>query len=180
LEGNQWDDTDETKQLGILERLRLQGTAIIATTADGATRVGFVLWERGCATPFVPNGTLWWNEFGWIAFTWVHPSFRRLGIARAIYNHVNDVARLKGLREMQLDVYEINTNSIRFHTALGYSMYATVCRKSRPTWTTTANLVGVSFRKIDVHNDEHVKLIKVSGVLLAALQMFNRWFAFFV
>lgn len=57
-------------------------------------------------------------------------SYRRLGIARRLYDEVGrDVRDKKGVREMQLDVYHQNRNSVSFHLAIGFQHFATVFRR---------------------------------------------------
>lgn len=158
LEGVEMSEMFAASTTKLLLQCNALGRAHLVTSHDG-TRVAFAYWERGSATPFVPNGTDWWNEYAWLSLVWVHPQWRRHGIGRSIYAYVANRARLEGLKELHLDVYESNPRSVLFHTALGFKNYATVMRRPRDEPVSDGRRASIHWRAFDSESNVDRALI---------------------
>lgn len=61
----------------------------------------------------------------------VHPAFRRMGIAKALLDAIEEYAVEKGISRIDLTVWDFNEDAIAFYKASGYNidmlrMYKTV------------------------------------------------------
>lgn len=62
---------------------------------------------------------------GWICGVGVLPAYRRRGITRAMLTHLQQQARILGLRELSLDVLECNDNAIALYQKMGFTQKRT-------------------------------------------------------
>ena len=66
------------------------------------------------------NRGIIYGPYLWVHTIYTSPKFRRQGIAKALYKHLDDVcARAHGCSEVWLDVYNVNPTSEKTHRALG-------------------------------------------------------------
>ncbi|MGE5610405.1 MAG: N-acetyltransferase family protein [Bacillota bacterium] len=63
------------------------------------------------------NGDIWW-----IQSVYVHPDYRRRGVFRSLYRHVESLARQSGVAMLRLYVYETNTVGQSTYRGLGMRM----------------------------------------------------------
>ncbi|NKY49899.1 GNAT family N-acetyltransferase [Nocardia vermiculata] len=85
-------------------------TSLIARTPE-LPLAGFVI---GFLSPADP-------ECAYIHFTGVHPDMRRTGLARDLYDRFFTMARNAGRTKAKAITSPINTGSIAFHEALGFT-----------------------------------------------------------
>ena len=64
----------------------------------------------------------------------IHPAMRRVGIGRALMEHLEDRAAVSGFREMFLDTATNMPEAMAFYRALGYQEAG---RETRPDWSWT-------------------------------------------
>jgi aminoglycoside 6'-N-acetyltransferase I len=83
---------------------------------DGRVPVGFI--EGSIRSDYV-NGTET-SPVGFVEGVYVIPSWRRRGVARALYAAIGDWARARGCRELASDALLENEASQRAHRALGF------------------------------------------------------------
>ncbi len=61
------------------------------------------------------------RRFAVVDFIGVHPGFRRLGVARALMEHVQGWSQASGAGQIELNVWEFNSGAVRLYEELGYS-----------------------------------------------------------
>ncbi|QVQ53754.1 GNAT family N-acetyltransferase [Spiractinospora alimapuensis] len=86
-------------------------TSLVAETDDGRI-VGFVI---GFLSPADP-------DCAYIHFTGVAPEARRTGLARDLYDRFFTVARAAGRTKAKAVTSPLNTRSIAFHEAVGFTV----------------------------------------------------------
>ena len=86
-------------------------TSRVAEAAGGAVLAGFLVGFRSPAQP----------DVGYVHFIGVAPEHRRGGLARALYGEFADQVRALGCRELRAITSPVNTTSIRFHEANGFT-----------------------------------------------------------
>ncbi len=117
-----------------VERRKQAATAIknrkITIAEDEAgERVGFAWLETSGKTPFGVNYGKWNNEYAWVSWSFVGARWRGKGVGRALYAALEKIARKRGIREIMLDVFEVNTKSKKFHAKLGFKPLLTIYSK---------------------------------------------------
>ncbi|SDT41510.1 GNAT family N-acetyltransferase [Microlunatus soli] len=85
-------------------------TSLVASTPDQGL-AGFVI---GFFSPAQP-------ECAYIHFTGVHPDLRRTGLARSLYETFFENARAAGCTRAKAITSPVNSRSIAFHTAMGFT-----------------------------------------------------------
>jgi GNAT superfamily N-acetyltransferase len=87
---------------------------------ERGNRLGFLTFAFSRKTPFGLNYGPWEREFAWVAWSYVAPRFRGRGVGRALYAEVERICRKRGVKEILLDVFEVNARSRSFHKKLGF------------------------------------------------------------
>lgn len=87
-----------------------------APSPDGPALAGFLIGFRSPADP----------DVGYVHFLGVAPEHRRGGLARALYAEFGEQARALGCRRLKAITSPVNTTSIRFHQANGFTVTASI------------------------------------------------------
>jgi GNAT superfamily N-acetyltransferase len=101
---------------------------IIAENEAGE-RAGFISYEFSRAPPFGVDYGDWYNEYAWVSWSYVDKKWRKKGVGRALYAAVEKIARERGIKEVMLDVFEVNARSRAFHRKLGFSPLLSIYSK---------------------------------------------------
>eukprot|EP00004_Rigifila_ramosa_P018009 TRINITY_DN4434_c0_g1_i2.p1 TRINITY_DN4434_c0_g1~~TRINITY_DN4434_c0_g1_i2.p1 ORF type:complete len:277 (-),score=59.52 TRINITY_DN4434_c0_g1_i2:39-869(-) len=92
-------------------------------------RAGFLNSQVSRATPFGVSYPDWSEPFVWYGYVYTEPEFRRRGVSEALYAHAEQKALAAGVRTVMLDVFTANTNSIAFHTRMGFQQMVGIFHK---------------------------------------------------
>lgn len=60
-------------------------------------------------------------EYAYLGFMFVHPDFRGQGINQSIIHHLKEWAKSRNIKELRLDVYEMNEAAIRAYQKTGFT-----------------------------------------------------------
>lgn len=69
------------------------------------------------------------ERFFWVDLIYVKENHRRKGIGKLLYDDAVKLAKKKGYKKIVIDIFESNTNSRRFHKALGFEPIYTIYQK---------------------------------------------------
>ena len=97
------------------------GTVLVVRTCDTQELCGYLWFVESTSCPYGPAHCYGprARPFLWVHTVYTSPKFRRQGIARALYHHLDESARALGCSEVWLDVYNVNPTSEKTHRALG-------------------------------------------------------------
>ena len=98
------------------------GTVLTVRTRDTHELCGYLWFMESSSCPYGPADCYARRArpYLWVHTIYTSPKFRRQGIAKALYKHLDDVcARAHGCSEVWLDVYNVNPTSEKTHRALG-------------------------------------------------------------
>jgi ribosomal protein S18 acetylase RimI-like enzyme len=105
-----WDGRDLRSMLPRVFFDHFRGTSIVVEHEDAL--IGFLV---GFCCPDH-------DDEAYIHFAGVHPAWRRVGLARDLYRRFFGLARAEGRSVVRACTAPVNTGSIAFHTALGFSV----------------------------------------------------------
>lgn len=84
--------------------------------------IGFIWYSKSDTEPYgIGNYGKHENTFLWINYLFVSENFRHKGIATKLYIKVEEYCIKNNIKEILLDVFENNTNSIKFHNNIGFN-----------------------------------------------------------
>lgn len=101
---------------------------VIAENESGEA-AGFVSFEFSWEPPFGVDYGKWYNEYAWVSWSFVEKRFRGKGAGRALYAQVEKLCRKRGVKEVLLDVFEVNAASKKFHRKLGFAPLLSIYSK---------------------------------------------------
>jgi GNAT superfamily N-acetyltransferase len=82
--------------------------------------VGFLWHEFGDKTPFGVDYGNWGKRYCWVSYSFVSKEHRNKGIGTMLYEDVTQMCRNMGISQILLDVYTVNTDSVKFHAKKGF------------------------------------------------------------
>lgn len=92
---------------------------------DGSTTRSYIATVAGICSG-VPVGAIdvndWQKPGGWISWVFVHQDFRRLGIARQLFEHIITDARTLGKTGLGLSVKPENESAQALYHSLGFKV----------------------------------------------------------
>jgi GNAT superfamily N-acetyltransferase len=83
-----------------------------ATSCDGVTGVGALVFRYGFST-FAGKPCLYVEDI------FVDPEYRRLGVARKLFDHLADIARNEGCERLEWAVLDWNDRAMDFYRSIG-------------------------------------------------------------
>jgi ribosomal protein S18 acetylase RimI-like enzyme len=87
------------------------------------TGTSFIAEEDGTIAGFLVGFiSQTYPQTAYIHFSGIHPEFRKQGVGRMLYERFFETVRIKGCRYVRCVTSIVNTISIAFHTALGFSI----------------------------------------------------------
>lgn len=107
---DEWWGRPVSRALSRLFLDHFHDTSLVAFTPE-LPIAGFVV---GFLSPSRPDSA-------YIHFTGVHPSMRRAGMARDLYDRFFELARRAGRTEVKAVTSPVNARSIAFHEAIGFT-----------------------------------------------------------
>ncbi|MFH0713382.1 MAG: GNAT family N-acetyltransferase, partial [Candidatus Micrarchaeota archaeon] len=91
--------------------------------------VGFIWFTVSDQTPFGVDYGDFGSRFAWVVYTYVLPECRKKGVATALYRDLAEWGKTNNVSEILCDVYEINSDSIKFHEKLGFKAFTRIYSK---------------------------------------------------
>ncbi|WBW97340.1 GNAT family N-acetyltransferase [Oceanirhabdus sp. W0125-5] len=108
--------SDESREEFIIDKLNDEESNIFVCECEGDI-VGLII-TRVMKTPdvsiFIPR------EFGWIENLIVKEKSRGLGIGKKLMDEAEDWLKSRGVKEIELNVYNFNKGAIALYEKLGY------------------------------------------------------------
>ena len=80
-------------------------------------------------TPFGVDYGPWSERFAWVSWSFVDAPRRGKGVGKALYAEFERECRRRGIKEVMLDVFEVNAKSRAFHEKLGFAPLLSIYSK---------------------------------------------------
>jgi len=93
-------------------------------------RVGFLWFDFSESFPFGVAYGAYSSRYAWVSWAFVEKKFRGKGVGRSLYGDLQKICRKKKVKKILTDVFEINGESIRFHTRIGFKPIVRIYEKS--------------------------------------------------
>ncbi|MBN2121539.1 GNAT family N-acetyltransferase [Candidatus Micrarchaeota archaeon] len=95
----------------------------------GGKPVAFAWFSISDKTPFGAGYGPFGRKYAFVDYVYVHPEFRRLGIGKKLYDELGKRCKEEGIKEIILDVLELNERSKEFHKKAGFEPFVTLYSK---------------------------------------------------
>ena len=82
--------------------------------------IGFIQFSFSKQSPYGLDYGKWKREFCWIENMAVNKKFRKKGIGKKLIQDIEKLCKKRGIKEILLDVFEINKNAREFYAKLGF------------------------------------------------------------